>query len=258
MTAINDRLKRGLQAARQGNIDTARTILGEVTSADKGWEPIGGLSPETESKYYRLLGDLLEQDDDEELAQDAWARAQELEEEAIATGGCVDAAADLFDDEELPPGGDGAGAFAFKEGFSFEDDDDLDLVAGEHALVPCGCGDLQGVDHDDHRWDERALHYDDGLVRFESERLRDAQRHVLLDGDTRVEVIEAVETFKSTFEVPEGAEIPDALRAIVDEDASTGWVEKRVEAYTVTRTTYRYDDADLPPARLRLDAPHSK
>ena len=130
MSAISNRLERGLKAAEAGDVDTARQILGEVADTDDGWAPVSGLSSQAEANYYSLLGRVLEHEEQEEVAEEAFSKAHDLEEEA----------------QEMALRLEGHKDFAA-------------------ALVPCACGSLADVREEDHDWSSTTAFWDDGKNR---------------------------------------------------------------------------------------------
>ncbi len=234
MTAISDRLDRGLQAAKEGDMDTARSILGEMADADTGWEPVGGLSPETEAQYYELLGDVLEHDNDSDMAEEAYDRMEALQNEASELVGD-----DVVDEDAANVPWEDAYDNSFGlERYATADDETTTELAEVEELPPGSLSPVRELDAE-HRWYRTdVLAYDNKGYEHNAHYSGDAMAVLSTDdAGTIYETINAVETASESTVYENGH--PDQ-----------GWKEKHVESVTVTRTTYVYDDPDHSAAAL--------
>lgn len=266
MTAISDRLSRGLQAAQSGDLDTAKSILGEVADVDDSFAPVGGLSPQTQARYYELLGEVLEHEDDADLADEAFARMDALQcevyeiEAAAETGAAIDDAPEHAATHPPPP--ETTTALDIVDTTMTTDDpalahddplddeapcsDDLALMVALDQEI-ASLIDEQPLGHDDVAWAQSAL--TETLEQYTRDAQGEhAQRHtrslhaaVELTTHTRKEHWEEVQHREAITHRadPCGG----------DADAPDTWTHRHVEHISIKRTTYVYERAtDALPA----------
>lgn len=187
MSALNKRLKDGIEALEQGELERAEDLLDEVAVSPGGDAPIAGLEAEAEARFYKLLGGVAQRKNDIGLAMSALERQRALEDEA---GVCLDEADDDgfdddgFDDDDFDDANFSADGFDGDGGF---DGDDVEVVA---EATSDGSDNISG-DDTDHTSSEDAWDDDDDWDDDASFDEDDAWDEASFDEAEAPEVIEA-------------------------------------------------------------------
>lgn len=264
MTAINDRLSRGLQAAQSGDLDTAKSILGEVADVDDSFAPVGGLSPQTQARYYELLGEVLEHEDDADLADEAFARMDALQceayeiEAAAETGAALDDAPEYTATHHPPPAT--TTALDIVDSTMTTDDTALDhddpcsddlalMVALDQEIA--SLIDEQPLGHDDVAWAQSTL--TETLEQYTRDAQGEhAQRHTR---SLHAAVAFTTHTRKEHWEEVQHREAIThrADPCGGDADAPDPWTHRHVEHISIKRTTYVYEHAADALLAIQVD-----